>query len=312
MSYPISVQHIQGVPAIPFRNGVGQYEGVVCHSTANNNDTAQGEHNFEQNTFNNAFVHYFVDDVQIIETASPLYEAWHACKTGNSRFVGVELCQPSDQGKFQQAYEKYVWLLAKLLADKGLGVKDGVTLWSHKQISDTFKESDHQDPIAYLASHGVTWPQHVSNVTVQYNAIVAPAQPHIPQTYVVQPGENLSEIAKKFATTVDVLQHLNNISNPSLIKPGEILNITVPPVAPKPVTPVAPPPPPPATTPSDLPLKVGSKGADVAFVQRFLGITADGIFGNGTKQAVENYQKMKGLVQDGVVGVNTWNVMHGK
>ena len=41
-------------------------------------------------------------------------------------------------------------------------------------------------------------------------------------------------------------------------------------------------------------------------VQKAVGVTADGKFGNGTKNAVINYQKKKGLVADGCVGLKTW------
>ena len=46
-------------------------------------------------------------------------------------------------------------------------------------------------------------------------------------------------------------------------------------------------------------------------LQERLGITADGIFGNNTKQAVIGYQKSKGLSADGIVGQNTWRKLLG-
>ncbi|WP_312093815.1 peptidoglycan-binding protein [Niallia sp.] len=56
-------------------------------------------------------------------------------------------------------------------------------------------------------------------------------------------------------------------------------------------------------------IKVGSKGKDVERIQRAVGVTADGIFGNATKKAVQAYQKRHGLDVDGIVGKNTWNKM---
>jgi cell wall-associated NlpC family hydrolase len=55
-----------------------------------------------------------------------------------------------------------------------------------------------------------------------------------------------------------------------------------------------------ATTSSML--KVGSRGASVAAVQRALGIAADGVFGPATKAAVLRFQRAHGLAADGVVG----------
>ncbi|RSM66622.1 hypothetical protein DMH03_05835 [Amycolatopsis sp. WAC 01376] len=53
-------------------------------------------------------------------------------------------------------------------------------------------------------------------------------------------------------------------------------------------------------------LKRGSSGADVALVQRFLGLKADGIFGADTESAVKRYQSRQGLTADGIVGPATW------
>ncbi|MGW0522837.1 peptidoglycan-binding protein [Crossiella sp. NPDC003009] len=62
--------------------------------------------------------------------------------------------------------------------------------------------------------------------------------------------------------------------------------------------------PPPGGRPT---LQRGSRGADVALVQRYLGVSpADGIFGPATESAVKRYQANQGLVADGVVGPKTW------
>jgi peptidoglycan hydrolase-like protein with peptidoglycan-binding domain len=57
------------------------------------------------------------------------------------------------------------------------------------------------------------------------------------------------------------------------------------------------------------PLKRGSEGPRVAQVQRWLGISADGIFGSGTKRAVKRFQRRHGLAVDGVVGPATWGAL---
>lgn len=52
-------------------------------------------------------------------------------------------------------------------------------------------------------------------------------KPPVPQyiTYVIQPGDTLSEIAQRFGTTVSILQTFNNIHNPNLIYAGNTLRI---------------------------------------------------------------------------------------
>jgi hypothetical protein len=56
-------------------------------------------------------------------------------------------------------------------------------------------------------------------------------------------------------------------------------------------------------------LKLGMSGADVAYLQRWLGLDADGVFGPATLAKVLAYQKMRGIAADGVVGKGTWSQM---
>jgi murein DD-endopeptidase MepM/ murein hydrolase activator NlpD len=53
-------------------------------------------------------------------------------------------------------------------------------------------------------------------------------------------------------------------------------------------------------------VKVGSKGEAVKYVQKQLGITADGIFGPATAAAVKKHQAKHGLTADGIIGPKTW------
>ena len=59
-------------------------------------------------------------------------------------------------------------------------------------------------------------------------------------------------------------------------------------------------------------LKVGSQGEDVKKLQAKLGLTADGIFGNGTAAKVKEWQSANGLTADGIVGNGTWSKMFGE
>ena len=59
-------------------------------------------------------------------------------------------------------------------------------------------------------------------------------------------------------------------------------------------------------------LVVGYKNKNLTkFIQEYLGIEADGLFGRNTKKAVIEYQKKVGLAADGVVGIDTWKSMLG-
>jgi len=167
LSYPITINFIPGLPKIAY--DAGNYVGVVAHATANNGDSADGERNYESSTWQNAFVHFFIDDQKIEQIANTDYICYGAGHTANHMgYAQVELCQTTDATKFAAAYAMYTWLLAKLLYNRKLFVVDGVTLMSHAQVSAKWHESDHTDPVEYLANHGKTWANLLADVTEQY------------------------------------------------------------------------------------------------------------------------------------------------
>lgn len=51
------------------------------------------------------------------------------------------------------------------------------------------------------------------------------SSPGVARTYRVRSGDTLSEIAARYGTTVKVLQALNGISDPSVIRPGQVLRL---------------------------------------------------------------------------------------
>lgn len=53
-------------------------------------------------------------------------------------------------------------------------------------------------------------------------------------------------------------------------------------------------------------VKYGSKGEDVKYLQKLLGIPADGIAGKQTQNAIIEFQKKSGLTADGICGAKTW------
>lgn len=64
--------------------------------------------------------------------------------------------------------------------------------------------------------------------------------------------------------------------------------------------------PPPSGRPT---IQRGATGEPVRLIQRWLGLTADGVFGPVTEAKVKWYQRMRGLEADGVVGPKTWAAM---
>jgi peptidoglycan hydrolase-like protein with peptidoglycan-binding domain len=56
-------------------------------------------------------------------------------------------------------------------------------------------------------------------------------------------------------------------------------------------------------------LTKGMTGADIAYLQRWLGVDDDGVFGPATEAKVKAYQRMRGITADGIVGPATWHEM---
>lgn len=73
-----------------------------------------------------------------------------------------------------------------------------------------------------------------------------------------------------------------------------------------------------STSSDGFPSRKGNRGSIVTTIQRGLSVQAgiptlvqDGIFGNKTESAVKQFQRMKNLSVDGVVGKNTWRAIFG-
>jgi N-acetylmuramoyl-L-alanine amidase CwlA len=184
--YSIERNLMPNLPQTPYRNGVGQYEGVVLHATANNGDTADGERNYEVTHWQNAFVHFFCDYSKVLQVADTQFVAWGAGGIANKRYVHIELCQtvnddtPEARKKFDAAYKNWIWVAAYLLYQRKLGVTPA-TLWSHHRVTKELGGTTHCDPDDYLATWGKSWENVQNDVLYMYNAYANPAPPPLPE-----------------------------------------------------------------------------------------------------------------------------------
>ncbi|PEP16040.1 N-acetylmuramoyl-L-alanine amidase [Bacillus toyonensis] len=171
---------IPDLPKQPYRNGVGAYEGVVAHSTATPEAPAINIQKYESRTWRSAFVHYAVDWDEKIQIASTKYRAWGAGPAANARFVHVELCETSDPMKFKRSYERYVELIGQILIERNIHPSKG--LWTHKDITYKLGGTDHEDPLDYLRSHGVSEAKFRADVLKAYNgnSVTVDAKPQKP------------------------------------------------------------------------------------------------------------------------------------
>nr|MBR9646461.1 hypothetical protein [Streptococcus sp. 11-4097] len=77
-------------------------------------------------------------------------------------------------------------LLAKILRDRN--IHPSVGLWTHKDITYKLGRTDHEDPIQYLKSHGVSEAQFRSDVLKAYNghSVSVEAKPQQPSESVLE------------------------------------------------------------------------------------------------------------------------------
>jgi len=146
--------------------------GFVIHSTATPNATAQNEFNYFNGGDRQASVHYFADWTQIIRTIPENEQCWGCGPTGNSKYLQVEMCEPSDANQFNEVWNRTVWLVARACVDHGWST--GPNVFSHRGISAMYKETNHTDPIQFLANHGKTWEQLIYDIDIMIAVIKTP------------------------------------------------------------------------------------------------------------------------------------------
>lgn len=164
MSYPIVKKWVPGLPKLAYRKG--KPEGVLGHSTATPEATAQREYDYFVKNWRKreAFVHYFVDWIEILETADPTFKCWGAGPTANQRFVQIELCETKDPVKFKESYKRYLWLIAHLIVKHKFNPDHKKGLWTHFDATHTFNDTNHVDPFLYLEKWGIGINQFLDDV----------------------------------------------------------------------------------------------------------------------------------------------------
>lgn len=120
--------------------------------------------------------------------------------------------------------------------------------------------------------------------------------------YIVKQGDTFYSIAKREGISLDALLKANPGIDPNRLFIGQVICIPSGTPGPGPVHPCP-------------TLAQGARGPSVTDLQTRLRAQGfnpgaiDGIFGPNTKAAVMAFQKSKGLVQDGIVGVKTWTAL---
>lgn len=137
-------------------------KGVVLHSIGTPQPRASVLREFWQRDASPYVVHYMVDDKQILHCMPDNFKCWHVGSPGNSKWIGIEMGEPS-QIKYssgatftvsdlaaarvyaESAYKNAVWLLAKLCKQHGWDPFTAV--YTHREVTrQRLSNTDHVDP----------------------------------------------------------------------------------------------------------------------------------------------------------------------
>ena len=211
-------RYFKDAPQIAYRNGVAKPEGIVAHETANPNSTIEGEISYMSRNINNAFVHAFVDDNNIIETANTDYLSWGAGGVSNSRNINVELVRVYGKDRFSKSINNLADYLATNLIYYNLPVdnahNDGQgTVWSHQAVSNYLGGTDHSDPVGWFAENNYTFNEFFSLVQEKYNYKLNGTKPTPPVT--VQPTPPKPAETVKGTVTTSSAQMMARVNSPS-------------------------------------------------------------------------------------------------
>jgi len=287
-------------------------QGMVVHCTDNYGDSAQVERNaFNTHPEFKASAHAFIDPISIIQTVPVDEKAWHAGRTANARFLGVELCMAKNASEFQEIWKRAVWLFAVWMVNAvGTTTVTSDNLLSHAEVSERFGETDHMDPVEYFAKYGKTVDMFRAEVQAAIDG-----KPYVSEPAKAEPVDNeainLQKVMNRLrmrdgkgnpleedgiigTCTKQAVKRFQNICGLEIDGiAGNQTWTAIHSILAKPM------------------LSVGSKGVAVRFVQARVGCSYDGIFGWDTNRHVAIWQGQNGCLQDGIVGPKTWDKMIG-
>jgi N-acetylmuramoyl-L-alanine amidase CwlA len=191
-----------------------QSKGVVLHETANPGATDENHFNYFNNAYRGASAHVFVDWDSITQLVPWNERAWHAGPTANRQFLSLEMCRPQqyDPDRFTLVWNASVWCVAYMLKNIcGITEVNEETLLSHAEVSNRWGETDHQDPISYLAEYGKTMDDFRAAVQDVINGGTGAYQT---QRRVLKKGCKGSDVA-------DLQYKLNQVADAGLVADGD-------------------------------------------------------------------------------------------
>lgn len=178
--------------------------GVVLHSIGTPQPSAHVLREFWQRDASPYVVHYMVDDQNILHCMPDNLKCWHVGSPGNSKWIGIEMGEPSQikytsgatftvsdlaaaRAYAEATYRNAVWLLAKLCRDHGWDPFTAV--FTHHEVTrQRLSNTDHVDPEHLWDGLGLgktllQLRRDVASAMGQASAAPAPDQPAAGQMY---------------------------------------------------------------------------------------------------------------------------------
>ena len=136
--------------------------GVVLHSIGTPQPKASVLQAYWDRDASPYVTHYVLDDREILHCMPDRYKCWHVGSPGNDRWLGVELCEPSQitytsganftvsdreaaRTYAKSCWENAVFLLAKLCRDHGWDPFTAIL--THREVTrQRLSNTDHVDP----------------------------------------------------------------------------------------------------------------------------------------------------------------------
>lgn len=147
---------------------------IIVHDTDNPSATGQNEAAYMKRDWPNAYTAYIVGDGIAYKVGEPGYVQYGAGSYANANApVQIELQATPDHQLFLKNYGVYIALIRDTAAQFGIPLSynhpiNGKGIINHAYVSANWW-GDHQDPVAYLASHGISEAQFAHDIQFGVN-----------------------------------------------------------------------------------------------------------------------------------------------
>jgi hypothetical protein len=136
---------------------------LVIHSTANPGVGDEAHFKWLNSARQHGWANYYLDWDSISRLVPEGMLAPAQGPSGNKQAISIEICEPDLKAsatvqaqQFQEAWDRAVWLTATICFRYSWATDK---VFSHADIAKMYPaETDHQDPIAFFARYGKTFP----------------------------------------------------------------------------------------------------------------------------------------------------------